>query len=213
MNINFTNYDASSFTAKPIKTTIKTPAEYRAWMKSHTPILFREPKALTKEVVRKSNDFTNNLLTADKLNEDTMESINGVIANYTALEDNLKKLSAYKFKQFLNKGANKYLSKFRTGQLQFFNPDNTGTSLIFYPNEKIIKILIRDKDENVIRGYLLDDGQRLIKNYSIKLPNHLPHVFKYADKNIINAISEQLNTDLLNLNNSIAKVQELVNIN
>lgn len=197
---------------------ISTPEQYRVWMKKQMPILFKEntPESLTRKktpringLYKAYNSSAHNLFLANNLNDNTQKLIKSAISDFTYLKDKFTSMSQYKFKLFLKFGADKYLKKrVSADSLDFVNPDNTFTRLLYKPFEKLFRITVHNQSGDIKRGYLIEDSTRIIKNFDLKRPGTTPHIYTYGDEKYIESISQQLDSDLSNLLNSMSELKK-----
>lgn len=188
---------------------IKTPAEYRRWMKEMMPLLFKEPSGLENINLHKKtiinsrynlhNSPEHNLFLADAIPSLIQSSLKLLITDFNKIYERITNMSNYEFSLFKKAGAGNFIQKRTLQALNFVMPNGNNARVTYNSFDELLKIIILDSNKKVQRGYLIEDGKKLIKNFDIRYPNSAPNVLLYADKKYIDAISGTFHSDLNNI--------------
>lgn len=188
---------------------IKTPAEYRRWMKEMMPLLFKEPSGLENINLHKKtiinsrynlhNSPEHNLFLADAIPSLIQSSLKLLITDFNKIYERITNMSNYEFSLFKKAGAGDFIKKRTLQALNFDTKDNKHIRITYSSFDELLKVIIFDSNKSAQRGYLIEDGKKLIKNFDIRYPNSAPNVLLYADKKYIDAISGTLHSDLNNI--------------
>ena len=136
---------------------------------------------------------------ADAIPSLIQSSLKLLITDFNKIYKRITNMSNYEFSLFKKAGAGNFIQKRTLQALNFDTKDNKHIRITYSSFDELLKVIIFDSNKSAQRGYLIEDGKKLIKNFDIRYPNSAPNVLLYADKKYIDAISGTLHSDLNNI--------------
>lgn len=190
---------------KPTSQVIRTTKEFYQWYKPYIRILDESLNQAesgnsagrkVRSRIRHIDSSHRNKFCAQLFDETTSNNINGVKTLFDQVNKKLFSMKRYWYLKAVEGPLKGALKRCSSGALEVFNNDGSRINIFSTAEDNFFKLLIKDKDNKVSRGYLIEDANKLVVNFSLKRPGSTPNAIIYANREQLDNTATVLNQDL-----------------